>query len=117
MRKTHEPSVQLCDSKRTTLCSSTLLLKLNYLIIQNAAKKPEAEQAKNITKHLLLSNNRVLSAVTTNDSFHIFKIKSTLYVSTVLGERSPQSILEGGVGRHGIVSLSLRLQCGDEIIK
>ena len=66
----------------------------------------KAGQAKNITKHLLLSNNRVLSAVTTNDSFHIFKIKSTLYVSTVLGERSPQSILEGEVGRHGVLSLT-----------
>lgn len=57
------------------------------------------------------------TAVTTNDASHIFKIKSSLCASTVLGVRSPQSILEGGVGRHGVVSLSLRLQCGDETIK
>ena len=56
------------------------------------------------------------TAVTT-DSFHIFKIKSSLCASTVLDVRSPQSILEGGVGRHDVISLSLRLQCGDEIIK
>lgn len=48
------------DSKRTGLRFSILLLKFNYLITQNTAEKPEeAEQAKNVTKHLLLSNERV----------------------------------------------------------
>lgn len=55
------------------------------------------------------------TVVKTNDSFHIFKIKSTLYISTMLGIKSPLPILESRVGRHAVISLPL--WCGDEVIK